>query len=316
MSNIFILNDSISIGLNKGIDVQKEFEKTMSFYTQLRKEPLLDIHKYIVITCDVHSLKIGNVPLYNLVNNITDRDLRIACISYFFTHENMIDANYCANDIDDATFEEIIKDPNFTNAAIASIKSWILLSIPISEEWKDSCITFGSTSKYKLRNFYGTNRYDIVNHLLTGTETQEAYIIRFRHCLDSYTIDFCYNFKDTCLSMQVEELRNMLDHLRKAESRSLIALNREDKNLYRHCKGFNNMFELKSSHNMGIRFYLKKENDTLIFGGVGRKSKYKGEKQNNDMKRSYAKIEQYLRSDRQSIDNGSNTDKHNLNSYI
>lgn len=45
---------------------------------------------------------------------------------------------------------------------------------------------------------------------------------------------------------------------------------------------------------MGIRFYLKKKDEShLIFGGVGRKSNYKGLQQNNDMIRAYRTIEKY-----------------------
>lgn len=88
----------------------------------------------------------------------------------------------------------------------------------------------------------------------------------------------------------------MINRLNVAYSKNLIGLNKEDEKLYRHCTctGVSNMFELKSAHNFGIRFYLKKKDERhLIFGGVGRKSNYKGKKQNNDMIRAYKEIEEY-----------------------
>lgn len=61
--------------------------------------------------------------------------------------------------------------------------------------------------------------------------------------------------------MQVEELRNMTLRLNLAYSRNLIALNKEDERLYRHCSctGDSNMFELKSSHDWGSDFILKRK---------------------------------------------------------
>ena len=179
---------------------------------------------------------------------------------------------------------------------MASLKSWLLLSFPIEKEWKNPIVTLDDKNKYKLNNFYGSNRYCIVDKILQGQETSEAYLVRFTHRLDNFTIEYSDDFKDYFLKMQVEELRNMTLRLNLAYSRNLITLNKEDERLYRHCSctGVSNMFELKSSHDLGIRFYLKKKDEShLIFGGVGRKSNYKGLQQNNDMIRAYRTIEKY-----------------------
>ena len=47
---------------------------------------------------------------------------------------------------------------------------------------------------------------------------------------------------------------------------------------------------------MGIRFYLKKKDNVLIFGGLGKKSDYKGNKQSNDMQRAYDEIVKFEKS--------------------
>ena len=286
-----------------GVDVQKEFENTMLQYAKIRNEPLLDIEKYVVIGNEVSKIMIGGKSLKELIKGVEDNDLRKVCYGYFCLRDNtnLLDYNYQDADFNDTVLEEIL-DMTFHNGksalytAMASLKSWLLLSFPIEKEWKNPIVTLDDKNKYKLNNFYGSNRYCIVDKILQGQETSEAYLVRFTHRLDNFTIEYSDDFKDYFLKMQVEELRNMTLRLNLAYSRNLIALNKEDERLYRHCSctGVSNMFELKSSHDLGIRFYLKKKDEShLIFGGVGRKSNYKGLQQNNDMIRAYRTIEKY-----------------------
>lgn len=286
-----------------GVDVQKEFENTMLQYAQIRNEPLLDIEKYVVIGNEVSKIMIGGKSLKELIKGVEDNDLKKVCYGYFCLRDNtnLLDYNYQDADFNDTVLEEIL-DMTFHNGksalytAMASLKSWLLLSFPIEKEWKNPIVTLDDKNKYKLNNFYGSNRYCIVDKILQGQETSEAYLVRFTHRLDNFTIEYCDDFKDYFLKMQVEELRNMTLRLNLAYSRNLITLNKEDERLYRlcSCTGVSNMFELKSSHDLGIRFYLKKKDEShLIFGGVGRKSNYKGLQQNNDMIRAYRTIEKY-----------------------
>lgn len=286
-----------------GVDVQKEFENTMLQYAKIRNEPLLDIEKYVVIGNEVSKIMIGGKSLKELIKGVEDNDLRKVCYGYFCLRDNtnLLDYNYQDADFNDTVLEEIL-DMTFHNGksalytAMASLKSWLLLSFPIEKEWKNPIVTLDDKNKYKLNNFYGSNRYCIVDKILQGQETSEAYLVRFTHRLDNFTIEYSDDFKDYFLKMQVEELRNMTLRLNLAYSRNLITLNKEDERLYRHCSctGVSNMFELKSSHDLGIRFYLKKKDEShLIFGGVGRKSNYKGLQQNNDMIRAYRTIEKY-----------------------
>ena len=305
MSQIFYLNDLMADAPTDGVDVQKEFENTMLQYAQIRNEPLLDIEKYVVIGNEVSNIMIGGKSLKELIKGVKDNDLRKVCYGYFCLRDNtnLLDYNYQDADFNDTVLEEIL-DMTFHNgksslyAAMASLKSWMLLSFPIEKEWKNPIVTLDNKNKYKLNNFYGSNRYDIVDKILDGQETREAYLIRFTHRLDNFTIEYNNVFKSDFLNMQVEELRNMIVRLNLAYSKNLIALNKEEERLYRHCTctGVSNMFELKSAHDLGIRFYLKKKDEShLIFGGVGRKSNYKGSQQNNDMIRAYHAIEEYER---------------------
>lgn len=304
MSQKFYLNDLMS---DANIDdIQKIFEHTMTQYVQIRKESLLDIEKYIVLGDKFENIKIGGKTLACLIKNIEDIDLKKTCFNYFCQRDNanLVDYNYQGNVIDDSVLEEIL-DMNFHNGksvfctAIASINSWMLFSFPIEDEWENSKVTLDGEKKYQLPNFYGDNRYDIVDEILQNKETNEAYLVRFKHRIGNYFIEYCQVFKDEFMNLQTTELSHMVNRLNVAYSKNLIDLNREEEKLYRHCTctGVSNMFELKSAHDLGLRFYLKKKDEHhLIFGGVGHKSKYKGAKQNNDMIRAYQEIEKYEKS--------------------
>lgn len=137
----------------------------------------------------------------------------------------------------------------------------VVTVFPYRERMENPIVTLDDKNKYKLNNFYGSNRYCIVDKILQGQETSEAYLVRFTHRLDNFTIEYSDDFKDYFLKMQVEELRNMTLRLNLAYSRNLIALNKEDERLYRHCSctGDSNMFELKSSHDWGSDFILKRK---------------------------------------------------------
>lgn len=284
-------------------DIQKIFEHTMTQYVQIRKESLLDIEKYIVLGDKIENIKIGGKSLTCLIKSIEDIDLKKTCFNYFCQRDNanLVDYNYQDNVIDNSVLEEIL-DMNFHNGksvlctAIASINSWMLFSFPIEDEWENSKIAIDSEKKYQLSNFYGDNRYDIVDEILQGKETNEAYLVRFTHRIGNYFIEYSQAFKDDFMNLQTTETSHMVNRLNVAYSKNLIDFNREEEKLYRHCTctGVSNMFELKSAHDLGLRFYLKKKDEHhLIFGGVGHKSKYKGAKQNNDMIRAYQEIEKY-----------------------
>lgn len=273
MSQKFYLNDLTSDA--NVDDMQEIFEHTMKQYVQIRKESLLDIEKYIVLGDDFYHIKIGGKSLAYLIKDIEDADLKKTCFNYFCQRDNtnLVDYNYEDKVIEDSVLEEIL-DMCYHNGksalytAIASINSWILFSFPIEKEWENSVIALDSENKYKLQNFYGINRYDIVERILQDEETNEAYLVRFTHRIGNYFIEYSQAFKDGFLNLQTTELSHMISRLNVAYSKNLISLNKEDEYLYRRCTctGVSNMFELKSAHDLGIRFYLKKKDErNLIF---------------------------------------------------
>ena len=304
MSCVFYLNGLLPISTHTEVDMQGIFESTMTWYVQLKKEPLLDIKEYIVLSSEATNISLCGVPLCTLLKNIKDRDLKAACFNYFTRYDNisLIDNNYDAMTIDDDVLGEILdlkyhNGISATNAAISCIKSWILLSFPVEKEWKQSVICLDDKNKYKLINFYGANRYDVIDKILKDKkegeeETVEELFLRFKHRLNTYEIQCSASFKTNLLLMKKDEISHMINRLYTACSKNLIGACREEDTLYRKCKGigYSTMFELKSAHNLGIRFYLKKNNNILIFGGIGKKSDYKGEKQSNDMRRAYGEI--------------------------
>lgn len=219
-------------------DIQKVFENTMIKYVQIRKEKLLDIEKYIVIGDEIDKIIIGGKTLVDLIKGIEDDDLKKVCLSYFCQRDNvnLMDYNYQDKSIEDSILEEIL-DMNYHNgkpalcSAIACLNSWTLLSFPIEKEWKNATIALDGDNKYKIHNFYGENRYDVVGRILQNMETNEAYLVRFTHRLDNYFIEYSQAFKDDFLNLQRTEVSHMVKRLNVAYSKNLISLNKEEEKL-------------------------------------------------------------------------------------
>lgn len=315
MSYLFFLNELMPEGSIEGIDVQKEFEHTMMSFAQLRRESILDIDKMVILANEPSKISLCGTSLEKLVQNIGDRDLKTVCFSYLIRSDNsnLLDNNYQMDDIDDDELNEILDltyhdGKSATNLGIACKNAWLLLSIPVEKEWRNSNISLDVNNKFKLINFYGDNKYDIIEKIFEFKKEEDkkyeedanAYLVRFKYRLSTYQIECCESFEANFLNMENHENNHMIKRLYTAYSKNLISSCREETKLYRRCKGKNiyDMFELKSAHDLGIRFYVKKKGNTLIFGGIGKKSKYKGNQQNNDMKRAYDEIAKYENSRR------------------
>lgn len=304
MAQYFFLNDLMLDNALDGVDMQDVFEQTMMKYVMLRKEETLDIGSHIIIGHDVENIIIGGLPLKELIFKIENRELKTACINYFLkcVPLNTIDKNYSLDSIEDEIIEEIAdiqysNGQSATNDVIASLMSWILFSFPIVDEWKKTEVAIDSDGKYRITNFYGDNRYDIIDKILAENTSKPANKIRFINRIDKMTIELCPEFEAFFDELTEDEQIHMCNRLYTAWVRNLIQKNGEDDKLYRHCTctGSKIMFELKSSHDLGIRFYLMNcQNGTLVFGGHSFKSKVKGDKQNNDMVRAFEAIKKYL----------------------
>ena len=304
MPRYFYFNDLMPSEALADINIQEVFEQTMMNYVRLRKEKILDIGLYIVIGDDIDKIYLGGVLLTEMIFKIKDRELKKACISYFRNSYPINDIKVCSIDnFDDSTIEEISdlvysNGKSSTNVAIASLHAKTLLSLPISDEWKKTDVVIDEKGKYHIVNFYGDNRYSVIDKFLTDDNSASANKLRFIHRLDKYNIEFCKDFGVMFESLKAQEQKHRCDRLYIAYQKKLIDLNIEDENLYRQCKctGSDNMFELKSSYDMGLRFYLMKCPDSvLIFGGHSFKSKVKGEKQDHDMIRAFDTIKKYLK---------------------
>ena len=142
MAQYFFLNDLMLDKALNGVEKKEAFEQTMMKYVLLRKEGTLDIGSHIIIGHDVDKIRIGGLPLKELIFKIENRELKTACINYFLkcVPLNTIDKNYSLDSIEDEIIEEIadiqyLNGQSATNAVIASLMYWILFSFPIVDEW-------------------------------------------------------------------------------------------------------------------------------------------------------------------------------------
>ena len=180
MPRYFYFNDLMPSEALADINIQEVFEETMMNYVRLRKEKILDIGLYIVIGDDIDKIYLGGVLLTEMIFKIKDRELKKACISYFKNSYPINDIKECSIDnFDDSTIEEISdlvysNGKSSTNVAIASLHAFTLLSLPISDEWKKTDVIIDEKGKYHIVNFYGDNRYNVIDKFLTDDNSASA----------------------------------------------------------------------------------------------------------------------------------------------
>lgn len=193
------------------------------------------------------------------------------------------------------------------NEGIASICSWVLLSLPVSEDFKRDYFEFKGNQTYRVPNYYGQNKKNIVYSILGLDESNETMELKLRYALDLYQIHLTDEFKEAYTRMRVNEREVMISRLVTAHEKKCLIKQVKDDNLLRECTCTNDkhMFELKSNSELGIRFFFKVfDSNHIVFSLIGHKSDYgdkskkkKGETaQNKDMKRALDIANHYMES--------------------
>lgn len=193
------------------------------------------------------------------------------------------------------------------NEGIASICSWVLLSLPVSEDFKRDYLEFKGRQDYQVLNYYGQNKKNVVYNILDSDESNEAMELKLQYALDLYQIHLTDEFKEAYTLMRVDDQKVMISRFVKAEEKKCLVKQVKDDNLLRECTCTDDMdmFELKSNRELGIRFFFKVfDSNHIVFSLIGHKSDY-GDKskkkkgataQNKDMMRALDIANHYMES--------------------
>ena len=311
MGKVFLLNELMPAEEIDGVNVQKLFVDTIRSFFGLCAEKKLVIEEKILTVKEPQDTIICGSNLKKLIYGIGDRDLKIHAISMFLHGQILADQYHVDNWPDDLLYDILcLTDGNGKNAmneGIASICSWGLLSLPVSENLKRDYFEFKGRQAYQVLNYYGQNKKNIVYSILGLDESNETMELKLRYALDLYQIHLADEFKEDYTRMRVDEKKVMISRLVKAEEKKCLIKQVKDDNLLRECTCTNDkhMFELKSNSELGVRFFFKIfDMNHIIFSLIGHKSDY-GDKskkkkgataQNKDMKRALEIANHYMES--------------------
>lgn len=317
MGKVFLLNELMPAEEIDGVNVQKLFVDTIRSFFGLCAEKKLVIEEKILTVKEPQDTIICGSNLKKLIYGIGDRDLKIHAISMFLHGQILADQYHVDNWPDDLLYDILcLTDGNGKNAmneGIASICSWGVLSLPVSENLKRDYFEFKGRQAYQVLNYYGQNKKNIVYSILGLDESNETMELKLRYALDLYQIHLTDEFKEAYTLMRVDDQKVMISRFVKAEEKKCLVKQVKDDNLLRECTCTRdkNMFELKSNSELGIRFFFKVfDSNYIVFSLIGHKSDY-GDKskkkkgataQNKDMMRALQIANHYMES-RIKIDN-------------
>lgn len=311
MGKVFLLNELMPAEEIDGVNVQKLFVDTIKSFSGLCAEKKLAIEKKILTVKEPQDTIICGSNLKKLICGIGDRDLKTYAMSMFM-HGQILSDQYHVDNWPDDLLDDILclTDGNgkaAMNEGIASICSWVLLSLPILENFKRDYFEFKGMQTYRVPNYYGQNKKNIVYSILGLDESNETMELKLRYALDFYQIHLTDEFKEAYTRMRVNEREVMISKLVTACKKGCLIKQVKDDNLLRECTCTNDkhMFELKSNSELGIRFFFKiYDMNHIVFSLIGHKSDY-GDKskkkkgataQNKDMMRALDIANQYIES--------------------
>ena len=274
-------------------------------------EKKLTIEKKILTVKEPQDTIICGSNLKKLICGIGDRDLKTYAMSMFM-HGQILSDQYHVDNWPDDLLDDILcltdgNGKDAMNEGIASICSWVLLSLPVSEDFKRDYFEFKGKQTYRVPNYYGQNKKNIVYSILGLDESNETMELKLRYALDLYQIHLTDEFKEAYTRMRVNEREVMISRLVTAHEKKCLIKQVKDDNLLRECTCTNDkhMFELKSNSELGIRFFFKVfDSNHIVFSLIEHKSDYgdkskkkKGETaQNKDMKRALDIANHYMES--------------------
>lgn len=281
MGKVFLLNELMPEEEIDGVNVQKLFVDTIKSFSDLCAERKLGIEKKILTVKEPQETFICGSTLKKMILDIGDRDLKTYAIGMFL-HGQILADQYHVDNWPDDLVDDLLnltddKGKNAMNEGIASICSWGVLSLPVSEDFKRDYFEFKGMQTYQVRNYYGLNKKNIVYSILDSDESNETMELKLRYALDLYQIHLTDEFKEAYTRMRVNEREVMISRLVIAhEKKCLVKLAKDDK-LLRECTCTNDkhMFELKSNSESGIRFFFKIfDSNHIVFSLIGHKSGY------------------------------------------
>lgn len=284
----FYLNDCLPVTTSKDIHmVVRDFLRSFS---KLAVAPGLKVSGWYIVE-NYSILKLCSVPISNIIEQITDRDLKQTAVN-IFANANTIDvllANGNVSDDCDIYAKAEFNGLDATYLLVAAKSDLVSASIPVAEFLKDDQLTItvstdDNSHDIQIDNWYGENSKYILDKYIPHPE--EGSIEKL--------IDVFGRDKSIYIS---EEFRNDWDYLGRTLHEAIIkkfkmALDRgllfpasADDDIVKYDKKGTGVYELRHVP-MGWRIYYECDEDKIFIGLYATKSSPKGSDQSADFKRT------------------------------
>lgn len=140
MGKVFLLNELMPEEEIDGVNVQKLFADTIRSFSDLCAERKLGIEKKILTVKEPQDTIICGSNLKKMLSSIGDRELKTYAMSMFM-HGQILSDQYHVDNWSDDLVDDLLsltdnKGKNAMNEGIASVCSWGVLSLPVSEDLK------------------------------------------------------------------------------------------------------------------------------------------------------------------------------------
>lgn len=258
MGKVFLLNELMPEEEIDGVNVQKLFADTIRSFSDLCAERKLGIEKKILTVKEPQDTIICGSNLKKMLSSIGDRELKTYAMSMFM-HGQILSDQYHVDNWPEDLLDDILcltdgNGKDAMNEGIASICSWVLLSLPVSEDFKRDYLEFKGRQDYQVLNYYGQNKKNVVYNILDSDESNEAMELKLQYALDLYQIHLTDEFKEAYTLMRVDDQKVMISRFVKAEEKKCLVKQVKDDNLLRECTCTDDMdmFELKSNRELVV----------------------------------------------------------------
>ena len=284
----FYLNDCLPATTSEDVhNVVREFLKS---FTKLASTPGLNVSGWYA-EGNYAILKVCSVPISQIVNQITDRDLKQTALNIFAKAKSI---DVLLSDIENRDDSDIYAKAEFngldaTNLLVAAKSDLISASIPVTDFLKLDQLTITVSSEediheIRIDNWYGDNSTYILDKYIPHPEegSIDKLIVVFGRDKNVYISD---EFRDdwgrfghTLHEAIIKRFKTALEH------RLLFPANADD-NIVKYDRNATNVYELRHIP-MGWRIYYECDKDSIFIGRYATKSSPKGSDQAADFKRA------------------------------
>lgn len=154
MGKVFLLNELMPEEEIDGVKVQTLFVDTIRSFSDLCAERKLGIEKKILTVKEPQDTIICGSNLKKMLLSIGDRELKTYAMSMFM-HGQILSDQYHVDNWPDDLVDDLLsltdnKGKNAMNEGIASVCSWGVLSLPVSEDLKKDDFELNGKLNYQV----------------------------------------------------------------------------------------------------------------------------------------------------------------------